>query len=670
MRFFLLALFLGLASASHFRYASISWEKHEGNEVVFSIATAWRRSYDGNYKAYHTNDNSYSKSTGTGFDGYPVTGDEIEVNGLEWPIFDTGDDTITYLSFKVVAYSTAEDWMYGHTTVRHTYKTPSNRGSPWVARFSGCCRLSNLHNNKDRTWNVMAHVNLMTEEYSPIVKSLPVISVPQNTEAEFYIPATNPNHERAIEWRLATSEELGGTSSHAAVNPEGLTVADAASGKMEFNTNNVEEGLYNAGVIVHSGNANTPVDFLIRVLPVGTDGGETGGDGNDAETIPTIQAIGYVTFPAQRVEYVGFKVEFDVKATDANTEDDVGFTWGPLPVGAHLSTVQQQAPETAGSGINPVVQTFTWVPCNDQQGFHIVCFEAVDQHGVASTQRCVHIQVMSDPAPFFLSSGPAADNYIGTVGDELRINAHCDDNNCKDHVEIDSDFAHPACRPEGSEWPLGAELAEQKPLEGEAIGVCNAQQRMFSWTPRWDQGGWNGDICFKCTDQAGGCEGVGEAVSTGKCVHVSIQRCRYMVQYEQQIQEIAAIYSTDWITLWQLNRNIEHPDYLLYSHYDSGENKEALYTGHVYKVNLRDNLYDIAARFGTTEAFLHYMNADLCEDNTIDVDQELCILPNACKGHVKSPYGQAGAKDNWYAGAKDAYHNKNGYQEQYVPGHQ
>jgi len=630
---------------------------------VFSIATAWRRSYDGNYKAFHTDQNSYSKSTGTGYDGYPVTGDEIEVNGLEWPIFDTGDDTITYLSFKVVAYSTAEDWMYGHTTVKHTYKTPSNRGSPWLARFSGCCRLSNLHNNKDRTWNVIAHVNLMTEEYSPIVKSLPVISVPQNTEAEFYIPATNPNHEYALEWRLADSDELGGTDTHPASNPDGLTVADSEHGKMVFDTNNVEEGLYNAGVVVLAGNAQTPVDFLIRVLPVGTDGGEGGDGDNDAETIPTIQAP-TDSFPQQRVEYVGFEVTFDVKATDADTTDDVGFTWGPLPVGARLSTVQQQAPETAGSGINPVVQTFSWTPCNSQQGDHIVCFEAVDQVGVASTQRCVQIKVMSDPEPFWLESGPDSASYTGTVGAELRINAHCDDTNCKDSVKIESDGANPACRPENSDWPAGAEFGEQEDLDGEAIGVCNPQQRMFSWTPRWDQGGWNGEICFKCTDEEGGCGGQGVASHNRACVEVHIQRCRYHVQYEQQIQEIAAIYSTDWITLWQLNRDIEHPDYVLYHDEDT-----PLYTGHVYKVNLRDNLYDIAARFGTTETFLHYMNADLCEDNKIDVDQLLCILPNACKGHVKSPYGQSGAKSNWYSDAKDAYHTKDGYQETYTPGH-
>lgn len=668
MRCFLLALFLGLASASHFRYASISWEKEEGNKVVFSIATAWRRSYDGNYKTYHTGDNSYSKSTGTGFDGYPVTGDEIEVNGLEWPIFDTGDDTITYLTFKVVAYSTAEDWMYGHTTVEHTYKTPSNKGSDWIARFSGCCRLSNLHNNKDRTWNVQAHVNLMFEEYSASVKSLPVISVAQNEVASFYIPATNPNHERALSWRLATSDELGGTSAHPATNPAGLSVVGEDSGELAFDTQDVEEGLYNAGVVVSSGHAQTPVDFLIRVLPV-SEGDEGTADGADTETIPSIQHP-VDTYPSVRVEYVGFEVVFDVKATDADTYDDVGFTWGPLPVGAHLSTVQQQAPETAGSGINPVVQTFRWTPCNSQQGYHIVCFEAVDQTGTASTQRCVEILVETDPKPYWLASGPSADSYTGTVGAELRINAHCDDVNCKDTVTISADGANPACRPANSDWPAGAELSAQELLDGESIGTCNPQSRVFSWTPRWDQGGWNGDICFKCTDEAGGCGGQGVAQAHRKCVSVTIQRCRYHVQYEQQIQEIAAIYATDWITLWQLNRNIEHPDYVLYKDEDA-----PLYTGHVYKVNLRDNLYDIAARFGTSETFLHYMNADLCEDNKIEVDQELCILPNACKGHVKSPYGQSGAKDNWYSDAKDAYqrhgsHTDAGVQHTYAPGHQ
>jgi hypothetical protein len=32
-----------------------------------------------------------------------------------------------------------------------------------------------------------------------------------------------------------------------------------------------------------------------------------------------------------------------------------------------------------------------------------------------------------------------------------------------------------------------------------------------------------------------------------------LQRCRYALQFDQQIQEIAALYDVDWIRLWSLN---------------------------------------------------------------------------------------------------------------------
>jgi hypothetical protein len=200
-------------------------------------------------------------------------------------------------------------------------------------------------------------------------------------------------------------------------------------------------------------------------------------------------------------------------------------------------------------------------------------------------------------------------------------------------------------------------------------------ERVFHWNPRWDQGGWTGDICFAVYDLAGGCDGAGVVQKTRKCVNVVIERCRYTVQYEQQLQEIAAIYATDWITLWMVNREIQHPDYVLHPLDPVLFQNQVVWTGHNYKVNIRDNLYDIAERFGTSVEWLHHMNADLCEDHSVDVGQTICIISNPCDGAVLTPYGKAGAKDNfWYSAAKDAYkrhgtYEEAGVQHTYAPGH-
>lgn len=648
-----LVALMGMANASFFRYGTISWVKGEGNRVTFTIETAWRRSYDGNYKAYHSapdTTKTYSKSTGTGADGYPVTGDVVEVNGLEWPVFHAGDGFMSYLSVTVTAYSVEEDWFYGVTTIEHTYLTPSDKGSSWVAKFTGCCRLSAqecrfvldppspeqncqpyLRNNAARAWSVQAHVNLLTEEYSPVVRSLPVISIPEEKSEinKFFIPATNDNNERAIAWRLATNMEMGGTIANPATQPVGFSVA-RETGEVSYNTIGYEPGYYSCGLVAISGHAQTPVDFLVRVLV-------TADEGADYESIPII-VRSPEPYPAMATEFVGSEITFIVGARDEKKSGDrVGFTWGVLPDGARLSTVK---------GVNPVEQVFKWTPCNGQQGIHIMCFEAVDQSGTASIQRCIGAEVKTDPAPVFK---PLQSQWSGYVGKELTFPVKANDENCKDKPQIDTDGCNPTCRPQNSPWPAGAELSPQVVV---TEGACNLMQRQFSWTPRWDQGGWNGDICFKVTDLPGGCNDPSEVQKTRMCVKVNIARCQYTVQYEQQLQEIAAIYATDWINVWRHNLAIPHPDFVLYKDMQ-------LHVGHVYSVNIRDNLHDIATRFGTSVEWLHHLNADLCLDHKVDVNQSLCIISDSCTGDVRSPYGKSGAKDNyWFARANDAIERK------------
>jgi len=696
-----------VASASFFRFGTITWEKlpHTGpcnkgpgaadtpmygcdNSVRFTIETAWRRSYDGNYKLLEHGGEVFPNDKAT--DSYPVLGDVIEVNGLEWPTFETGDGLMQYVTLTVTAFSAEEDWFYGVSTIDHTYATPSNAGSSWIPRFTGCCRMSNLYNNKDRTWNLVSSVNLLTDTYSPNTNALPIVTLAAGSaEQKFYMPSTTkaPHVKQMIDtnadkfepdkmassWRLATSTELGGSNVYPAVNPIGVRV-NSANGEVAWDTTGYKDGLYNIGLVAYHNNAQTPIDMLVRLVEV-----------QQPATLNTlgVDAVGdlYKLYPQamSMQEYTGFEIKYTVKGADAGAGKRVGFTWGMLPRDMALSTIK---------GVNAVQQVATWTPCTDDRGFHAQCFEAVYENGVTSSQDCHVEKVNFDPAPRFLKPcvvlGGGNEDHIGGhgdwtaptayIGEELVFTVAADDVNHKDSLVIEENGSHAACRNADAQWPAGAEMGPAKSCSGDFLvdgdstidqrlnriyadtnldvnkGTCT--HRVFSWVPRWDQGGWNGKICYKVTDSCGGCDCAGVATVTTLCAHVTVKRCQYAVQHEQHLEEISAIFATDWINTWQLNTDMLHPDNVLTvgSH---------IAVGHVYKVNLRDTVAELAERFGTSVTWIHHMNADLCLDNDIDVDQEICIITNSCHGAVDTVHTQfvesAQHDHHWYSRAKDAY---------------
>ena len=75
---------------------------------------------------------------------------------------------------------------------------------------------------------------------------------------------------------------------------------------------------------------------------------------------------------------------------------------------------------------------------------------------------------------------------------------------------------------------------------------------------------------------------------TRHCIHFKVQRCRYALQEDQQLQEVAALFNVDWMRLWSLNLNLTHPDYVVYK-------KQVIMVGHLYRVAPNDRM-DPAAR--------------------------------------------------------------------------
>jgi hypothetical protein len=189
-------------NGGHFRFGNIRWEKLEGNKVQFTIESAWRRDYS----------SAYWK--GLGDDGLTVVGDVIHLNGRQWPVFNYGDDSVTageYLKMQVMAYSKTENWVFGESVITHTYATPNNKGAPWVASFTGCCKLSEINNeqHKDAPWLLQTSIDLLKLTKSPRITAMPVYSLPDppilptpaapdaadipKVPVSFYVPAFHPD---------------------------------------------------------------------------------------------------------------------------------------------------------------------------------------------------------------------------------------------------------------------------------------------------------------------------------------------------------------------------------------------------------------------------------------------------------------------------------------------
>jgi len=270
----------------------------------------------------------------------------------------------------------------------------------------------------------------------------------------------------------------------------------------------------------------------------------------------------------------------------------------------------------------------------------------------SSTQRCVNIQVHDDPAPVFFGdvTSPVHQAYMGG---QVAINVCASDANPYDTVTISHVGDAPADElltmprssgdqhePTGHElnYRVGSTRSEEehhvesrqtwgaKLLAGEP---GNPACRMFSWVPTPYQGGWSQTVCFEATDSAGTCR---VAQVTGACVKINVAKCQWQVQKEDSLVEIAPRFNTNWLQLWHLNvltpehsPHFDHPEGLGYTFQG-----HTIYVGHIYTVEYYDTVEELCNRFGTTEASIRAMNAELSSLSDIKEGHELCIIPDSC----------------------------------------
>jgi hypothetical protein len=239
----------------------------------------------------------------------------------------------------------------------------------------------------------------------------------------------------------------------------------------------------------------------------------------------------------------------------------VGFTMGPMPSTAKFSTVR---------GMNPSSMMMKWTPCAENRGVSVLCFDAVDSHknassptpvpSKASEMKCVKLQVVPDPQPT-LTLSPATSLQL-TMGRETTLVAVASDQNCADSMRVTVRY--------------GA-LVPQSDVETKGAG-CNSVVRTLVFKPSFKMGGYKEDVCVSAVDGGGSCKNSAAREPVRRCVTISVARCRYALQMDQQLQELSAQLGMDWVRLWSLNAELLHPDTIVFS-------GQEINIGHRYKVS-------------------------------------------------------------------------------------
>jgi len=374
------------------------------------------------------------------------------------------------------------------------------------------------------------------------------------------------------------------------------------------------------------------------------------------------------SYPKKARVYAGFGFEATIVGNDyegvisLNTDETadqkiaryrdskVGFSIGPAPDSARFTSVKDT---------NPGEMVMSWTPCAAELGATIVCMDAVDYHiqrspgknpsedkvsiPASSNMRCLNFDVVEDPVPRFDKDIPTT--LTLTIGREGKIELRAWDDNCLDSVHID--VAANSTMPPGA--VLNALAAVSTGFVDQTRRSCTSVVRTMRWTPSMKMGGFEGQTCFTARDTGGSLSCGAEAVAHTSlhCVKFKVQRCKYALQKDQQLQEISALFGVDWMRLWSLNQNIMHPDYVVYT-------EQVVSVGHLYKVAPNERMDRVSQRLGMSVQQMRDLNYDIASnDALLQPGQELCVVPNSCKGLKDTFYTGMVYKDDKFYAASD-----------------
>ncbi|EKX32098.1 hypothetical protein GUITHDRAFT_148849 [Guillardia theta CCMP2712] len=699
------------ANGGHFRYGSVSWKKMQQQPPVveFTIEAVFRRDYSSaNFKGSGTDGLLVSgdRFKPSGYetimfdfgDGTILMPMTFVVEGYsiqeDW-IYSVATFQHTYpllLSTTAFSYTTTFKGCCRHSDL------VNNAHTSWI--------LTNSINVRDDGGSPQ----LSSIPVHTVVKK----ARPSDADPHVFIPAGKvgeiPGGRRGqLTWRLPSAIGAATLNTEAPRNLASFQL-DSSTGKMtilagpvydsdnpsslsrcdvtKICSGNMSAGLYDVVVEVREGNSTATLEFAIRLVELQAN-----------EAIPNIttgaQDIFYPAFSSYRnLGYVGFSIPKMVFSSSTSMQGmGIGFSFSRLPPGAQLSVINGgrsvstyvcsagsgYCRESTGTACNQSSSSCTclppdtgkvcnpagsdchggsqcstcwsqqacptpdasielsWTPSWGQDGVTVICVNAIAKRN--DPTRCVEIEVFKDTRPVLWSSysqdlDPYSNTTFAYVGRVLSFTLYANDTNCFDSSNITMGSMPPGAFLD----PQGFSTALVPMLAFSSIGVadgstraCPTQHVTFHWNIPITYGGYKGRHCFYAT----------------------VAKCKYAVSMEQTIAEIAAIFGTDWIQIFNLNA-MTSPDIILFRH-------QVLNVGHLYSVAVGDSLDSIARRFGTSPRSIMFLNYELGELNStnITVGNEICIIANSCFGEIQSFWDQNPKPDQslerWYADVMAAY---------------
>ncbi len=330
------------ASASHFRYGTMSWEIIStgpgGTVVEFNITQSWRNW--GNF----------------------VVGD-VTTNGTGYLKF--GDGSQVYVQLNVTNVNVPGDFFVGSATYTHTYTGTTDV----LAYFNGCCRISSLEEgNADAAFRNETNVTLSNpSNNSPVANTTPIFYVGVNQTTDIQLAAFDPDGD-AISFAYSTIAKSG----LATVVPS-ISTGLSSYGLLGINTNSVIVGdQFATQVIVTDANgASIPLDFILEIVAFS----------NPPVFIAPTPANATVINVGQ-----GDLATFDAVASDTDPGSIVSIFGSGLPVGSSFT----------GTPGNPASYTFSWTPAASDLGAYVIALTAQDElYAQANTSVTIFVKECS-----------------------------------------------------------------------------------------------------------------------------------------------------------------------------------------------------------------------------------------------------------------------------------
>jgi len=319
--------------------------------------------------------------------------------------------------------------------------------------------------------------------------------------------------------------------------------------------------------------------------------------------------------------------------------------------------------------------TVTWSPCLGNVGLYFICSSAVavtDRY-IWAPLACVLVRVLEDLPPritMFEHGKPGEDQdtfslYMGQSF-EAVVQAFDNPSDSIDFLQVSKIDANTGDRlrarisyvyanvgtPSSPERALMPRLVEPgiPPFLSLVIGgpqnatetamTPHMYDRVISYTPTRMHSGLEFSLCFLAVDARGVCpkdkEGK-DRIGSGmeRCMHVSVQRCKYALSPGQELSHIAGLFETNWLQFYAHNPLIPDPEVPF-----AGVNHLIINIGHLYKVERGENLYEIVRSMGMSHNQLRFLNADLSRQKeswwttSLPEGQMVCVIPNSCAANV------------------------------------